>query len=294
MTHPATPAPGDGAVRHALLKGLVLALQLLATNVAPLAEAADDIALLAARAEELAAAAWKASSDRTRDPAIAAALARDFNAFVTDAAALSARAARSAAASREVTATMQAHAATLASVSQEGATDIATLRIRLRPVALSLEELPKRMEESRTLAVDVASLGGRATELADLLSSHGGRTRSAAETAIAIYRGLRDLAEEAAQVGQTMLNDAARMRGAITGVVGHASRIASPSAAPSAAPPAGSAPNGAGVVPRTATAVDRLGKLVSQVGQQMRLAEQPRAAQPPATAQVWGKMPLSR
>ena len=92
-------APRDAPnARRALLGGLVMALKLLAQRILPQADTALEVAELAARAEELAAEAWKLGAARVPDPARTATLQAEFQAFLEETAELSTRAAHAAAA----------------------------------------------------------------------------------------------------------------------------------------------------------------------------------------------------
>ena len=239
----------DAAPRQALLTALAQGLKLLADHTLPHANAAVEVAELAARAEELAAEAWKRSGARTPDPAGARALAESFQAFIAEAAELSWRAARSAAATREAGAIIASHASDLAKLATSSVPpDIATLRATLRPIVVSLEQFPARLAENRAMADDVASLGAKATELGAQAMTPQAYSRPASAAALAIYRNLRILGDEAAALASTMRSDAERLRSAIGSIAGHAGRLATAGQAPAL----------------TATAETRIGNVVAQ------------------------------
>ncbi len=239
----------DNAARRALATGLAQGLKLLADHVLPHANAAIEVAELAARAEELAAAAWQQSAARIPDPAGARALAESFQGFIAEAAELSGRAARSAAATREVGATMAGHAAALREFAAgSGPSDLTALRATLRPVVASLEQLPRHMAESRAMADDVAGLGAKAVELGARAANLQANARPASATALEIYRSLRILGDEAATLAGTMQADSERVRSAIGGIASQAGRLAT--AGQDAAPPV--------------TAASRIGAVVTQ------------------------------
>lgn len=245
---PRTPA-ADIAARRAVVTGLAQGLKLLADHVLPHANAAVEVAELAARAEQLAAAAWQQSAARSPDPAGARALAESFQAFVAEAAELSSRAARSAAATRDVGATMTSHAGALSNFATgSGPSDIAALRAALRPVVASLEQLPRHLAESRAMAGDVAGLGAKAVELGARAANLQANARPASATALEIYRSLRILGDEAATLAGTMQADSERVRNAIAGIASQAGRLAT--AGQDAAPPF--------------TAASRIGAVVTQ------------------------------
>jgi len=256
--HQPPPAPvppddsRDASSRQLLLVGLAQALKLLAERVLPQANTATEVGELAARAEVMAATAWRLGAALIPDPDRVQALQAEFRSFIAEATALSARAARAAVACREATDTLGAHAAEMTGLANApGTPDLATLRALLRPVVTSLEQLPDRVAASEGLADDVAALGHKAAALREQALAAEGRRRSATEAMVAIYRTLMDFAVEAAGIGQTMMADAERLRSSIGGVAIHASRLASPSPSPT-----GPAPN--------ANAEARLGKVVTQ------------------------------
>lgn len=250
LSSPIASSPAaDAAPRQALLTALAQGLKLLADHALPHANAAVEVAELAARAEELAAEAWKRSSVRTPDPAGARALAESFQAFIAEAAELSWRAARSAAATREAGAIMVSHASELTKLATSSVPpDIATLRATLRPIVASLEQLPAHLAENRAMADDVASLGVKATELGAQAMTPQAYSRPANAAALAIYRNLRILGDEAAALASTMRSDAERLRSAIGSIAGHADRLATAGQAPAC----------------TVTAETRIGNVVAQ------------------------------
>lgn len=257
---PTTPLPAGA--RRELLGTLALALKLVAERILPQAGSANDVAELAARAEELAAEAWTIGGSRVPDPARAAALQAEFRTFIEEAAALSARAAQAAAAVRTVGEAIGTHGRDLANLAQSPeADDIAVLRARLRPMMATLEQLPQRIADSNALAEDVAAMGPRAEKLGqDALAAQGHRI-PASEKALALYRSLRAIAEEAGTVAATLLAESQQLRGTMAEIATRVGQIATPGAA------------------ATTTAQARLSQVV---------AHGTGAAPPPAAALDWG------
>lgn len=274
MTDPQQPRPDPVRARQALLSGLGQALALLADKLTPHGDAAREVATLAAQAEELANRTWAFSRARAPDPRAAAELAAAFQSFIAEAADLAERAGRAAAGSREVAATIRNHADDLAELGRgfAGVDDIAALRARLRPLAASLEALPARLQAGREVAADVARLGTHAGELADVAQKlTDPRQRSTA--AMAAYQGLRDFAVTAGEVAGAMLKDAERVHGAVAGLAGRATILASASAAAETA--------------RRVSAQGRMQEVI-EAGRQARPPEPPRPAVAPRDAVVWG------
>lgn len=207
------PDSADAAIagRRALVLGLAQALELLGRRMAPHADAAAEVAALAARAEEIAEAARLVTLGR----GAAAALAGELTAFIAEAQAVAARAAHSAAASREVGALMDHHAGQLGALLADpaAAADLASLRSGLRPLVGALESVQARLAEGGMVADDIAALGGRATGLAQQ-----GAGRAAGESAVATGQLLRRFASDAAAAADTMRAEAAAMRAGLNSV----------------------------------------------------------------------------
>lgn len=236
MPSPST-ASAPGTSRRDLLATLGMALQKLAERILPQADAARDVAKLATRAEDLASEAWTLSATRTPDPARTAALEAEFRAFLDHAASLAQRTGRAAASCREVSHALDTQATELASLSRDSATtaDVIALRTRLRPVLGTLEHLVVRIDASDTLAEDVAALGTRAAALGEEGLAAQERRIPANQKALALYRSLRGIADEAGAVAATLLAEAQQLRGTIGGIATHMGALAATSAE---APPA--------------------------------------------------------
>ena len=226
-------APSQTNHRRELLGGLAQALQLLAQRILPQAETALEVAELAARAEELAAEAWTLGSARIPDAARASALQEAFRSFIAEAAELSARAARAAAAVRAVGTAIDTHGTELARLAgSPEAENLAVLRATLRPMLATLEELPRHIAESKAVAGDVSAMGSSAAKLGqEALAAQDHRIPAGAK-ALALYRSLRTIAEEAATLSSTLLAEGQQLRRTIAGIATDVGRIATP------APPA--------------------------------------------------------
>jgi hypothetical protein len=231
---PPTP-PGAPNARRALLGGLAMALKLLAQRILPQADTAHEVAELAARAEELAAEAWKLGASRVPEPARAAALQAEFQAFIEGAAELSARAAHAAAAVRVVGEAIETHGTALSSLAQSPeADDLAVLRTRLRPMLATLEQLPDRLAASTALAEDVAAMGTNAARLGGEAMAAQGHRIPAGEKALALYRSLRAIGQQAGTVAETLVAEGQGLRGTIGRIASHVGQIATGTAQPTA------------------------------------------------------------
>lgn len=230
------PQPGTPNARRALLGGLAMALKLLAQRILPQADTALEVAELAARAEELASEAWQLGASRVPDPARAAALQAEFQAFIAEAAELSARAARAAAAVRVVGEAIETHGTALSSLAQSPeADDLAVLRTRLRPMLHTLEQLPERIAANTALAEDVAAMGSNAARLGSEAQAAQGHRIPASEKALALYRSLRAIGQQAGTIAETLLAEGKDLRSTIGRIATHVGQIAAPGTAPATA-----------------------------------------------------------
>jgi len=242
---PRPPPPGgasDPGARRQLLVGVAQALRVLAERLAPQMDAAQDVTDFVIRAEEMAHEASRLGAARVPDPAQAAALAAAFEAFIAEAGALSRKAAQEAAASRDLSGRMADQAGMLAKMAASPeAQDLATLRAQLRPVMVTLEELPARMAAGHGMAADVAALGARAAELGAQAMAVQQHRVSTTEKLLAICRSLRTLAEEAGVIAETLRGDNDRLRRTIGGVVSQVGKMGQAAGPASAGAAAGGA-----------------------------------------------------
>ena len=265
MAGPGGPtAAADRAAFQALTK-------LLATIGSRLqSDAACQIALLAPRAERLAAQARAFAGVRGSAREAASALAGELRVFLEDTVKLAEHAAREAAAARDAGAILKVQAAELKEVelAVSGTSDKTSTRARLRSVLGALAAIPARLQTMTAVATDVAALGGRAREMADRVSELNGGIPGA--VAMEIRRGLLDFAESAATVAAAMYADAVRIRQCIAGMSGCATNLGSPEAAAQAR--------------SEATAIGRIPAVVSR-GAGRQGSQHP---EHPSGAMIWG------
>ena len=227
MPSESSSPPGAPNARRALLGGLAMALKLLAQRILPQADTALEVAELAARAEELAAEAWQLGASRVPNPARAAALQAEFQSFIEEAAELSTRAARAAAAVRAVGEAIETHGTALSGLAQSPeAEDLAVLRTKLRPMLATLEQLPDRIATSKALAEDVADIGTNATRLGGEALAAQGHRIPASEKALALYRSLRAIGQQAGTVAETLVAEGQALRSTIGSIAAHVGQIA--------------------------------------------------------------------
>ncbi|GAC1338326.1 MAG: hypothetical protein NVSMB18_04550 [Acetobacteraceae bacterium] len=227
------PVSEAAVARRDILSGLTQALALLGARMQPQADTAREIAMLAARAEEIAQEAWTIGTTLLTANARLAALDAAFQSFIADAGELSRSAARQTAVSLEVAAAMETFKAEMkaASLDLEGVDDIGVVRARLRPLASSIAALPARIQSGTAIVDEVAALGERALGLAESAEGLHAKGRNSTQSAIAIYRGLRAFAESAAEVATNAHKAAARASGAIQDLREQADGMVSPEAA---------------------------------------------------------------
>ena len=233
-------------------------------------DAACQIALLAPRAERLAAQARAFAGVRGSAREAASALAGELRVFLEDTVKLAEHAAREAAAARDAGAILKVQAAELKEVelAVSGTSDKTSTRARLRSVLGALAAIPARLQTMTAVATDVAALGGRAREMADRVSELNGGNPGA--VAMEIRRGLLDFAESAATVAAAMYADAVRIRQCIAGMSGCATNLGSPEAAAQAR--------------SEATAIGRIPAVVSR-GAGRQGSQHP---EHPSGAMIWG------
>jgi len=214
-----TSTPPATAKREAL-DGVARVLGMLAAGLQTQGDAAREVALLAVRAEQLAAQAWQFSKDRDPSGAVAADLATEVALFIADASVMSQRASAEAAATRDVTAALDHQAEDLraAGRSLTGVDDITLIRARLQPILDTLSAIPARLKSFTGIAADVSALGDRATQLAGRTSGLFENATVRGVTGVAIARDLRELANAAALVAKDLVKDNKAMRDTIAGM----------------------------------------------------------------------------
>ena len=223
-----TPPPGNA--RRDILMSLAQTLTMLAGNAQAQTEVARDIAALAVRAEEIGFQARLLSTARNPAGSEAQALAADLRKFLGDVTTLSEEAARRAGASRDIAHSMQLHATDLAGAAREldGIDDIVLIRARLRPLAAALSEIPARLRSSSVIAAEVAALAPRANDLADRTQGLHEAGRTPGIVAISIYRSLREFADVAGAIADTLAVEAEQARDTITDMTRQIVHLAAP------------------------------------------------------------------
>jgi hypothetical protein len=179
------------------------------------------IFLLAARAEKIAAQAWDLNTAKSRDVERAAReLVEQLHDFATGFATLSDRVADDVSVGETLAEGMVALADKLLKLGR--ATDAAdgttTELAQLRPLAANLTTLAGRQEADALVARDIASLAGRAAQLAErsqAMTTPAG-VRGAGRTALELHHALRSIADEAGAVSVRMTAEAALVKAALT------------------------------------------------------------------------------
>lgn len=169
------------------------------------------LATLAARAEEIAAMAWRLSADITTDAT--AQLAAALDGFSHEVNAVAGRVGHAVITARRVADIMEAHAGELAHIAEDlvGDADAALLRSRLTRLVNALDTIPEHTAETVGLAGDIAGLSGRAV----LFAARARALTSAAnpaQLALDIARDMRGFAEAAAAIAVHLSADATRAR----------------------------------------------------------------------------------
>ena len=171
------------------------------------------LATLAARAEEIAAMAWRLSADITTDAT--AQLAAALDGFSHEVNAVAGRVGHAVITARRVADIMEAHAGELAHIAEDLAgdadADAALLRSRLTRLVNALDTIPEHTAETVGLAGDIAGLSGRAV----LFAARARALTSAAnpaQLALDIARDMRGFAEAAAAIAVHLSADATRAR----------------------------------------------------------------------------------
>jgi hypothetical protein len=197
--------------KRLLLQRLNDALHSLARRMRQQQENAQAITALAARAEQIAEMAWKLNSLRDRDGHHAAsALAADVKALAAEAASAAERAGQAALLGQQVATAIAAHSAQITLLLKEidSVADVAAVRAILRPLVVTLAELPQQLKADRAMLKDVESVTALAqglAERADELTANGLLQNRAA---VAISRDLRGFAAEASSFSRQMRSEA--------------------------------------------------------------------------------------
>lgn len=192
--------------RQAMIAGLSSALEVLAARLQKQGDSAAEIALLAARAEQIALDAKRLSNGRP-SPATVEHLGEQLDALARDVALLAERAASEAMVGREVAEALLAHAPALADL--HAVTDLTELRGRLEPLAATIEAIPPALRSGgTTLAGELSGLARRAGDLADEAHEAAADPAVLRDAALRLGRGLRGFAEEVASVSTKLAEEA--------------------------------------------------------------------------------------
>lgn len=145
-----------------LLAGISTALDSLAQRLAQQQQAASEVASLAARAEGIAASARRLAYGAGSDEAEAA-FAAELDAFATELRCSIDLAAKDALTGRAVASALLQHAATIDELARSvDSLDFAAIRARLRPLAVTLAELPASQRAGEARKAELLALAERA------------------------------------------------------------------------------------------------------------------------------------
>jgi hypothetical protein len=271
------PEPSVSAAKREVLNGLAQALAALARRIQGQGEAAHQVGLLTAQAEELAARAWEIACANRIDKEAAADLAAAVNSFITHAAGLSRRVAREASTSSALAKILCGEAAELEAAGRvlDGVNDMSVIRARLRPLLDRLTAIPARLAAMTEVAADVAGLGDMALAIAERTEGLQESGRTPGIAAVALYKELRGFANAAGSVASRMWDDEKQIQQTIAHMHKQTNQLASPAAAASAQ--------------RNATAIGRIHDVIrrTKAEPQQSPAEPPQ----PVRGMGWGYAP---
>jgi hypothetical protein len=203
------PEPTVSAAKREVLNGLAQAVSALARRIQGQGEAAHQVGLLTAQAEELAARAWEIACASRIDKEAAADLAAAVDSFVQHAAALSQRLAREASTSSALAKILSAEAIEVEAAGRglDTINDMNVVRARLRPLLDRLTAVPERLAAMTEVAADVVGLGDMAMAIAERTQGLQDSGRTPGIAAVALYKELRGFANAAASVASRMWDD---------------------------------------------------------------------------------------
>jgi hypothetical protein len=272
-----TPVLSTAEAKREVLQELALALGVLASRFNSQGEAARQIGLLTARAEELAAQAWTLASANAPGEGEVSELLAAITAFIDETVTLSRSAAREASENQALAVILGEQASELDTVGRAlaGVNDMTLIRARLRPLLSKLEAIPQRLKAMTEVATDVAELGDRARALTNAAQGLNEKGRNTGIAAVAIYRELRGFADAAGTVATRMSENDQRIRQTLANMSDQTNRLASPEAAAAAQ--------------RDATALGRMQKVIAErtAGQGAGRPEGPK----PLRGMGWGYAP---
>jgi hypothetical protein len=270
------PAPSVPSAKREIFLGLAQALAALARRVQGQGEAASEVGLLIAQAEELASRAWEIACASRSNKEAADTLAAAVNSFVQHARALSQRVAGEASANNALAKMLQGEAMELETAGRalDGVDDMAVIRARLRPLLDRLTAVPARLAAMTETSSEVAGLGEMAEALAERTRDLQGSGRTPGIAAVALYRELRGFADAAASVARGMWEDEKQIQQTIARMHEQTNQLARPEAA--------------ATVQRNTTAVGRIHDVIVQTKAELRSSS---SSPQPLRGMGWGYAP---
>lgn len=230
------PASSVSSAKREVLQGLAEALAALAGRIQGQGEAAREVGLLTAQAEELAARAWKIACASRADKNAAADLGAAVKSFVEHAMALSQRVAREASTSSALATILRGEAIELKAAGREvdGVNDMKVIRASLRPLLDRLAAVPERLAAMTEIASDVAELGDMAKTMAAHTQGLQESGRNPGIAAVSLYKELRGFADAAGTAASRMWEDEKQIQQTIAQMHEQTNLLASPDAAAAA------------------------------------------------------------
>jgi len=214
-----------------LLAQLSAALIAMGRKMRAQEHAAADIGTLGVRAEEIAGIARSLAFDRRHDPqAKLEALSGALDDLAAEMATAAERVQQQAMLGGAVADALNRHAGELDAVARDPAMaeDLSAVRACLRPLAVTLAEVPRQLQASRA---ETAELGALATRTRQLATQAAGLVDGSAanqqQVILRISRDLNDLAADAVQVSGRFAADAASAAAAANGMAARAQSAAS-------------------------------------------------------------------
>jgi len=198
--------------KRQILVGLSRALVALADRMRSQGDAAAKLTLLAVRAEHIAQRSWDLNSVQNQHfQRECEALSHEINDFAREVAAAAKRAAEEALMGREVAEAITAHSEDIARLAQEidSVPDASAVRVRLRPLIVTLSSLPERLKASAATIKDVNGFAALASDLAERGERLAAGGLSAYREVPALCRDLRRFAEDATAVSLEMARGSA-------------------------------------------------------------------------------------
>jgi len=217
--------------KQALLAQLSAALTAMGRKMRAQQHAAADIGTLGIRAEEIAGIARSLAFDRRHDAqAKLEALSGALDELAAGMAAAAERVQQQAMLGGAVADALNRHAGELDSVARDPAMadDLTAVRACLRPLAVTLAEVPRQLQASRAETAELGALAARTRQLASQAAELvEGRAPNQQQAILQISRGLNDLAADAVQVSGRFAADAASAVQAADGMAERAQSAAS-------------------------------------------------------------------